>query len=88
MCTVLLPPGVNPITVNKYVNIIVNISGFLREVAENYALLGCYAASGARAQFSSTVQLRVFRLFFEKRLCFQRASEGDFLHGLTLKALS
>jgi len=26
MCTVLLPPGVNPIAVNKYINIIININ--------------------------------------------------------------
>jgi len=26
MCTVLLPPGVNPILVNKYTNISINIS--------------------------------------------------------------
>ena len=25
MCAVLLPPGDNPITVNKYINIIVNV---------------------------------------------------------------
>jgi len=25
MCTVLLPPGVNPVAVNKYINIDINI---------------------------------------------------------------
>ena len=80
MCTVILPPGVNPTAVNKHVDI--NISGFLREVAENCAVLVCYAAIGARAQFASTVQLRVFSLFFESRLFCSGRVKGDILHGL------
>jgi len=34
MCTVLLPPGDNPTTVNKYIN----------TISEAFALLGRYAA--------------------------------------------
>ena len=35
MCTVLLPLGVNPIEVNKYINISIDI------VLESYHLIGC-----------------------------------------------
>jgi len=39
MCTVLLPPGVNPIAVNKYMNI--NISKMERTRCDRYARLVC-----------------------------------------------
>jgi len=31
MCTVLLPPGVNPIAVNKYINSILKYSIYLQQ---------------------------------------------------------
>ena len=41
MCTVLLPPGVNPIAVNTYSNIDIGISKMERTRCDRYARLVC-----------------------------------------------
>jgi len=39
MCTVLLPPGDNPIAVNKYINIKINIIGNEKKLIESKRII-------------------------------------------------
>jgi len=50
MCTVLLPPGVNPIAVNKYIDI--NKQPYVNGTMYTYILMGWYNRRYARGTFS------------------------------------
>ena len=56
MCTVLLPPGVNPIAVNKYI-----ISYINRNCSAVARIRGRYVLSGAPEGVSTTTITNLFR---------------------------